>query len=299
VEGALARRDAGAVTAAGQPVICIRPEQRPSRGITAPTTLEQIAAELRDTRQERNNSLNRQAFGLAFGGAHEKREARSALLEAAQESGLNAVEADRTFESGWRAGVRARHGQREPTERDALARMSRNALRDRVWDSRLCGKHKLLLLAILKHMNDEDRAWPSVATLAGHCSMSRSTITELLRDLVAGGWIEKGVAHWLTTPGRRPNGYQPPLLAADGDGSPTSTAGRTSRHRGSPGLARDAVSTGSVKFPTPLTPLSLLDRSSCSGVGTQRGLVQVDGSAAESSVTSTIQAITPASACGC
>ncbi len=191
-------------------------QQGARRLSTADGDLDEQTEVLRETTRLRNNTLNQAAFGLAIGHRHRKEVVRSALLSAATDAGLDTEEARRTFESGWRAGVRARtDGKSAVDAPSGEDRLGRNALRDRVWASALCSDHKLVMLAVLNYMNTEGVAWPTVATLGKAASMSRSRVTGLLKDLVTTGWVEKGAAPWVRTAGPKPNSYRPPRLIVE------------------------------------------------------------------------------------
>ncbi len=187
-------------------------------------------------------SRNSTAFRLASGQQHRKEVVCSELVSAATDAGLGLEEARRTFERGWRAGVRARtRGRSAVDATSSEERLERNALRDRVWASGLCSDHKLVMLAVLHYMNAEGVAWPTVPTLGTTASMSRSRVTQLLKDLVTTGWIEKGAAPWVRTAGPKPNGYRPPRLIVE----PRIPPHRSHRYRASPGrCAFSGVHTG-------------------------------------------------------
>lgn len=203
-----------------RPVDATRPVRGGRQGAcrlpAADDELEELAEALRQATTVRNKRLNQAAFALAVAQRHRKEVVRDELLRAATDAGLGLEEAQRTFDSGWRAGVRARSGGKTAVDAQSSEdRLGRNALRDRVWASALCSDHKLVMLAVLNYMNAEGVGWPTIATLGKTASMSRSRVTELLKGLVTTGWIEKGAAPWVRTAGPKPNSYRPPRLLVE------------------------------------------------------------------------------------
>ena len=89
-------------------------------------------------------------------------------------------------------------------------RWHRNELRDEVWQSKLCVRHKMVMLAVL-HFMDESGARPGLRQLATAASMGQSTVCRLLQKLVDYDWLTRRKAD---VPGlhRQPNLYLPPRL---------------------------------------------------------------------------------------
>lgn len=59
-----------------------------------------------------------------------------------------------------------------------------------VWkESATSGSERLILLALADNANDKCECWPSMATLAKHCNISRRYVIELIEKLRARGYI--------------------------------------------------------------------------------------------------------------
>lgn len=60
-----------------------------------------------------------------------------------------------------------------------------------VWQTKLKGATKMLLLALADSANDEGVTWPSLNTLAKKCSISRREVCRSLRELIEIGVLSK------------------------------------------------------------------------------------------------------------
>ena len=103
-------------------------------------------------------------------------------------------------------------------------RRHRNQLRDEVWASGLCPRHKLVMLAVLHFMDDEG-ARPGLQQLSIAASMSRTTLSKILQVLVDYDWLAKRKAN---VPGlsRQPNLYLPPRSNVSPEVPPCCSRGR-------------------------------------------------------------------------
>lgn len=84
-------------------------------------------------------------------------------------------------------------------------------IRDLVFASALCVRHKMLMLVVLHHMRpDQTYSWPSWTTIVEESGLPRASLKTLFDGLLDNDWLLKDKADVVSRTGRRNNRYWTP-----------------------------------------------------------------------------------------